>query len=136
MPRLPVRAEGRRRRLAVLLLSFAAALLATFNLFSQTAADWTITAKPLKKVMANYPAVMSISITDAKGQPVTGASVELVTTMIDMDHGEKKSPAKPTAPGIYEGTVNFFMVGPWNLEVRATSGRQSKAQKIRFDVNQ
>jgi nitrogen fixation protein FixH len=88
------------------------------------------------KKMANYPAAMSVSITDAKGQPVTGASVELVTTMIDMDHGEKKSPAKMIAPGIYEGTVNFFMVGPWNVEVRAASGRQSKAQKIRFDVNE
>ena len=118
-----------------LLLSFAAASFATFNLLSQTAADWAITAKPLQKVMANYPAAMSVSITDAKGKPVTGASVELVTTMIDMDHGQRKSPAKPIAPGIYEGTVNFFMVGPWNLEVPATSGRQSKAQKIRFDVN-
>ena len=120
----------------VRLMALAAALLMAFNAAAQTVADWTITAKPVKKILANHPAAMSISITNPKGEPVTGASVELRTTMIDMDHGVQKAPAKMVAPGVYEGTVNFFMVGPWNLEVRATSGRQAKAQNIRFEIRE
>lgn len=112
------------------------ALVAAASAIAQPVADWKISAKPVQKIMANYPAAMSVSVIDAKGRPLSGASVELVVNMIDMDHGEHKSPARMIASGIYEGTVNFFMVGPWNLEVRVTDGRQSKAQKIRFDVQQ
>jgi hypothetical protein len=73
-------------------------------------------------------------VTDGDGKPVSGAAVELVVTMIDMDHGEHKWPAPMTAPGVYEGKANFFMVGSWNLETRVTKGNQSKTLKTRVDV--
>jgi len=60
----------------------------------------------------------------------------LVVTMIEMDHGEHKSPARMTAPGVYEGKANFFMVGSWNLQTRVTKGKQSKVQTTRIDVKE
>ena len=84
--------------------------------------------------MANYDTPMKISVKDGKGRPVTGAVVELAVTMIGMDHGEYKWPAKMIAPGVYEGRANFFMVGAWNLKVRVKKARLSKVLTTRVDV--
>ena len=111
-------------------------LLAAIGAWAQTVPDWKITAEPPAKLRANYDTTLKIMVSEGKGKPVTGASVELLVTMIDMDHGEHKSPTTMVAPGVYEGKTNFFMVGAWNLEVRATRGSQSKAQKIRIDVKE
>ena len=109
-------------------------LAAVVSGHAQTSPDWKITAEPQKKIMANYDTPMKISVKDAKGKPVTGAAVELAVTMIDMDHGEHTWPAKMTAPGVYEGKANFFMVGAWNLKVRVKKGRLSKVMTTRVDV--
>ena len=98
--------------------------------------DWTITAEPPARVKADADTAMKIKVVDGKGKPVTGATVEMVVTMIDMDHGETKTPAKMTSPGVYEGKTSFMMAGGWNLEVRVKKGNQSKAQKIRIDVKE
>ena len=96
--------------------------------------DWKITVEPAAQIKANYPTDMRIRVTDAKGQPVSGAAVEYVVTMTDMDHGEHKSPASMTAPGVYEGKVNFFMVGPWALDVRVRRGADAMSRKTLFDI--
>jgi hypothetical protein len=111
-------------------------LSAAISASAQTSPDWKITAEPQNKIMANYDTPMKISVNDANGRPVSDATVELVVTMIDMDHGEHKWPARMIAPGVYEGKANFFMVGPWNLDVRVKKGSQSKAQKTRIDVKE
>lgn len=98
--------------------------------------DWNITALPVKKIMANYPADMRIIIVDGKNKPVEGAVVDLAVNMTDMDHGEHKSSTTMTGPGIYEGKVNFFMVGPWALEVRARKGSDLVSKKIAFDIKE
>ena len=100
---------------------------------AQTSPDWKITAEPQKEIRANYDTPMKISVKDGKGKPVT-AAVELAVTMIGMDHGEYKWPAKMTAPGVYEGSANFFMVGAWNLKVRVKKGRLTKVLTTRVDV--
>jgi hypothetical protein len=110
--------------------------LVTGSALSQPAPDWKVAAEPGKKLVANYETPMKVQVTGANGKPLTGAAVELVGTMIGMDHGEHKWPATMTAPGIYEGKVNFFMIGPWNLEVRVRKNNQSLAKKIRFDVKE
>src|SRR5258708_39272591 len=102
--------------------------------FAESTPDWKITAEPPKKLMANFDMTMKIKVNDGKGKPVSGATVEMVLTMIDMDHGEHKTPTKMIAPGVYEGKANFFMVGAWNLEVRVKKGNRSKAEKIRIEV--
>ena len=111
-------------------------LCAAITASAQTSADWQITVEPQKKIMANYDTPMKVTVTDGKRQPVSGATVELVVTMIEMDHGEHKSPARMTAPGVYEGKANFFMVGSWNLQTRVTKGTQSKVQTTRIDVKE
>ncbi len=103
---------------------------------AQMAPDWTITTEAQKKIIANYDTPMKVTVNDGKRKPVSGAAVELVVTMIDMDHGEHKWPARMTAPGVYEGKANFFMVGSWNLQTRVTKGKQSKVQTTRVDVKE
>ena len=117
-------------------IAFLSLLAAAMGASAQALPDWKITAEPQKKLLANHPASMKVSVNDGKGKPVTEATVELAVTMIDMDHGEHKSPTKVIAPGVYEGNINFFMVGAWNLEVRVTRGNQSRTQKIRFDLKE
>jgi len=101
---------------------------------AQTPSDWKITTEPQKKIMANHDTPMKVSVNDANGRPVSDATVALVVTMVDMDHGERKWPTRMTSPGVYEGNANFFMVGPWTLDVLVTKGSQSKVQKTRIDV--
>jgi hypothetical protein len=117
---------------------FAHLLCVTVALGAATQAppDWKVATEPQKKIMANYDTLMKITVKDAKGKPVSGATVELAVTMIDMDHGEHKWPAKMVAPGVYEGKANFFMVGAWRLETRVTKGKQSKVQAMRVDVKE
>jgi hypothetical protein len=125
-----------KRRLLLRYAIAVAALTRAMPLGAQTSPDWKISAEPQKKIVANYDTPMKISVTDANGKPVSDATVELVVTMIDMDHGEHKWPARMIAPGVYEGKANFFMVGPWNLDVRVKKGSQSKSQKTRIDVKE
>ena len=82
----------------------------------------------------NYPALINVRLEDGNSKPVEGASVDLVLTMAEMDHGEFKSPARMTAPGVYEAKPTFYMVGKWNVEVRARKGDQSKVQKFTYEV--
>ena len=112
--------------------AIAAAMLASTAFAAPP--DWKIAIEPAAQIKANYPTDMRIRVTDVKGQPVTGASVEYVVTMTDMDHGEHKSTATMTAPGVYEGKVNFFMVGPWALDVRIKRGTDATSQKKLFDI--
>lgn len=118
------------------LISHLLILAVVVSASAQTSPDWKITAEPQKKIMANFETPMKISVKDGKGKPVTGAAVELVVTMIDMDHGEHKWPEKMTSPGVYEGKANFFMVGAWNLDVRVKKGKLSKVQTTRIDVKE
>ncbi|MFN3326327.1 MAG: FixH family protein [Bryobacteraceae bacterium] len=106
------------------------------GLFAQGAADWKIAVKAPEKLKAGHDMPFEVRLTDAKGAPVAGADVELVLTMIDMDHGEQKKQAKESKPGIYSGTQQFLMVGGWNLEVRARKGSASTKQSFRYEVKE
>ena len=83
--------------LRVLLSIVLLAAVATAPNIALAAPDWKIAVEPSPKIRVNYPSEMRVRISDAKGQPVSGASVELITNMIDMDHGEHKSPTTMTA---------------------------------------
>ena len=92
--------------------------------------------EPVGNVRANYPAPVNVKVLDKKNKPVSGADVELVLTMVEMDHGEFKTPAKMTKPGIYEGSPTFFMVGKWNVTVKAKKGGASQTQTIPYEVKE
>jgi hypothetical protein len=111
-------------------------LSAAISASAQTTPDWKISAEPQKKIMANYDTPMRVSVTDSNGNPVSDPTVELIVTMIDMDHGEHRWPARMIAQGVYEGKANFLMVGPFGLEVRVKKGSQSKSHKTRIDVKE
>lgn len=107
------------------------ALLLTFPLW---AADWQISYRVPKAAKANFETPLDVEVKDAKGKPVAGAAVECVLTMVEMDHGEHKHAAKETKPGIYQARVNFFMVGAWQIEVRAKKGTDSAVKKFRYEI--
>lgn len=59
-----------------------------------------------------------LTITNAKQQPVTAATVTYQWTMVTMDMGTTHGIATPTAPqGTYVATVSALMGGYWRLSV-------------------
>lgn len=99
-------------------------------------ADWKITYSVPKTARANFDTTIDVQLADAKGAPLAGADVQVVLTMIDMDHGEFKSPAKAVKPGMYRAAVKFIMVGAWQIEVRAKKGAEAASKKFRFEMNE
>jgi nitrogen fixation protein FixH len=96
---------------------------------------WTISLTPPSDIKANYDAPMQVTVKDETGQPVKGANVEMTVTMVDMDHGEFKHAAKETAPGIYQAAATkFYMVGTWNLKVKAQKGSESASKDFKIEV--
>lgn len=96
--------------------------------------DWKISLESKGTLKAQTPVPVQVNIKDAKGAPVSGATVEMVLTMVEMDHGETKVPAKQVRPGVYEGKPNFMMDGKWNIEVRAKRGTASATTKQQVSV--
>ncbi len=81
------------------------------------------------------PAVpVEVTLKDADGAPVEGADVQLIVTMVEMDHGETKTTAHQSSPGVYEAKPKFMMEGKWNIEVKAKKGSQSASTKQQVDV--
>lgn len=113
--------------------TLALAVLACVSAF---AADWKIDYSIAKDAQSNTDIPVIITIRDGKNSPVSGAEVEAVLTMIEMDHGEFKHAAKQIKAGTYQANVKFVMGGAWQLEVRAKKGSDSAAQKFQFKVKQ
>jgi len=96
---------------------------------------WTIALTPPTDIKANFDAPVQVTVTDEMGKPVKGANVEMTVTMVDMDHGEFKHAAKETAAGTYEAaSTKFYMVGTWNLKVKAQKGAESAVKDFKIEV--
>ena len=108
------------------------AILAT----GQQKTNWKIQYELPKTVKANYDTPLTIKITGPNGKPVTGAEVETILTMVEMDHGEFKESAKQVKPGIYEAKQKFIMVGAWQIEVKAKKGAATATEKFRYEVKE
>lgn len=113
-------------------------ILALFILLSisAVAADWKIDYKVAKNAVANEETPITITVRDEKNKPLSGADVEAVLTMVEMDHGEFKYAAKQTKAGTYQATVKYVMGGAWQLEVRARKGSDSVTKKFQFNIKQ
>ncbi len=98
------------------------------------AADWKLSLKPRADLKADAPVLVEVTVKDAKGAPVEGAQVQLVLTMVEMDHGATKFDATQIRPGIYEAKPKFMMGGKWNIEMRATKGSESATAKQQVEV--
>jgi copper transport protein len=63
----------------------------------------------------------TVTLRDAHGQPVDGASVLIETEMLDMDMGIQTAqlqPIGPSAPGSYSGQSDLDMAGHWRITVK------------------
>jgi nitrogen fixation protein FixH len=100
------------------------------------AADIQIDYEVPKDAKANFETPLLVKLKDSKRQPVSGANVEVILTMVDMDHGEFKHEAKLLKPGVYRAMVKFVMVGAWQIEVRAKTASETVTKKFRHEQSQ
>jgi hypothetical protein len=77
--------------------------------------------------------VMTISITDTNGAPVTGAKVDAAVAMTSMDMGTTHPAFTEIGGGRYRGTVQFSMPGPWRVTIAATPSNGGKPLTTAFD---
>lgn len=70
-------------------------------------------------------AKVRVHVTDAAGQDVTGAQVQVLTQMPGMPMGERTEQAVPESgqPGTYTAPANFQMAGGWSINI-AVDGPQ------------
>lgn len=85
-------------------------------------------------VNPNPPAVgqatVTVTLSEANGQPVTGAKVELEGNMTHAGMAPTQAQPKEVSPGRYEAPLDFNMAGDWFILVRATlpDGRKLEHQ--------
>ncbi|MCK6629578.1 MAG: FixH family protein [Anaerolineae bacterium] len=85
-------------------------------------------------VNPNPPAVgqatVTLTFSDAGGQPVSGAQVELEGNMVHAGMAPTFSKPAEVAPGRYEAPLEFNMAGDWFILVKATlpDGRKLERQ--------
>ncbi|MFN8590983.1 MAG: copper resistance protein CopC [Thermomicrobiales bacterium] len=73
-------------------------------------------------------APIAVSIRDASGQPVVGAKVVVISTMVGMATSRTETAASEPEPGVYEAAaVPLTMSGPWQIAVRASPRGQPSA---------
>jgi len=78
------------------------------------------------------PAALTVTVTDATGAAVDGATVTAFADMPSMGHG---TPAKPTVTakgnGLYEVRFTFNMPGYWEVDITATAGERTGTLKLK-----
>ena len=63
----------------------------------------------------------TVTVADAQGKPVTGASALLLTNDLDMDMGQQSVQAQAvgaTQPGVYRAQGQLTMAGNWSVTVK------------------
>ncbi|HEV2236112.1 MAG TPA: copper resistance protein CopC [Ktedonobacterales bacterium] len=77
----------------------------------------------------------TVTLLDAKGQPLTGAGVELLTQSLDMDMGVQTTQLQPgSAPGVYAGTADLTMAGHWQISVRVLPADTQQFTKFDYQL--
>ncbi|MBV9471305.1 MAG: FixH family protein, partial [Abitibacteriaceae bacterium] len=77
--------------------------------------------------------VLTVTLTDAAGKPVTGAKVESSVAMTSMDMGTKHPVFKELGKGRYAGNVSFSMAGPWRVTLKITPANNAAPVTQSFD---
>ena len=76
---------------------------------------------------------VTITVADAAGVPVTGATITASVAMTSMDMGTTHPPVKEIGGGKYHATATFSMAGPWRVTVKVTPSGGGAPQKAAFD---
>ncbi len=95
---------------------------------------------PLKITLSTDPAqpaedkdtVFKVTVAEATGQPVSGATVTADLKMQIMDMGKNEITLADKGSGNYEGKGQFSMAGPWNVIVTAKQGGKSGQQTFQM----
>jgi hypothetical protein len=103
---------------------------------TQTAESYAVTLRVSPDTFGQN--TFSVTLKDSGGKLVDNASVEIFTTMLDMDMGTqsaKLSPAK-ASPGVYSGGGELNMAGHWQVAVKVTpsSGAQPFSVDFKFSA--
>jgi hypothetical protein len=80
----------------------------------------TVETEPSPAAMGNVEVIFTI--TDANGQPLEGASVDISADHTDMTGMTMGGPAIEQSAGRYAITANFSMSGHWKLTVYVRKG--------------
>src|SRR5262249_8839365 len=78
-------------------------------------------------------ATISLRITDAAGQAVTGAQVKLEGNMSHAGMGPASADAKELEPGRYQGSLELSMAGDWTILVHLTLADGQKLER-QFEI--
>jgi methionine-rich copper-binding protein CopC/uncharacterized membrane protein len=77
----------------------------------------------------------TVTLLDAKGQPLTGAGVELLIQSLDMDMGVQTTQLQPGAsPGVYSGTADLTMAGHWDIGIRVLPANTQQFTKLDYQL--
>jgi putative copper export protein/methionine-rich copper-binding protein CopC len=75
----------------------------------------------------------TVTLRDARGQPVSGAGVIIADEMLDMDMGVQTAQLKPTTEaGVYSGQADLTMAGHWQVTVQVLPPNSQQLQKFVF----
>jgi len=80
------------------------------------------------------PRVLTATLADESGSPITDATVQLSAQSLDMDMGIAQATATMSNPGQYSATVNMGMGGNWQVDVSVTRPGQ-QAIVVRYTVS-
>jgi hypothetical protein len=80
----------------------------------------------------------SVTLKDAQGgAPVSNATVEIFTTMLDMDMGTQSTslrPASGASPGVYSGGGELSMAGNWQIGVKVAPPSPAQSFAVDFHI--
>ena len=103
---------------------------------SKKAGDYNV----LIKIDKNPPVAgnnnVEIAVTDASGKAITDATVVLnysMPAMPGMPAANYKTDAQ-LAGTVYKAKVNYSMAGPWNNELKITSGGKTTTARFTIDA--
>ena len=114
----------------------AAACHSQHTITAADSAAWklSLTTTPTPPASASATAFV-LHVSDATGQPVAGGSAGLDLVMTVMDMGPNHVVLTQQSSGVYTGSGQFSMSGPWRVDATFTAGGQTRKQSFLMQVN-
>lgn len=105
---------------------------------TQSAGGYSLTLKVTPNTFGTNTFI--VTVRDAQGKPVDGASVLIQTNMLDMDMGIQNAqlqPVGPSSPGSYSGQSDLTMAGHWQVTIKVLPphSKQFVQSAFKFSTN-
>jgi len=91
---------------------------------NQNSASYTATMQVLPDPPLVGDVLLYFTVLDAKGDPITGATVEVSADHTDMSGMGMHGLATDQGKGIYAITTNFSMTGNWKISVKVVNNSE------------